>query len=214
MIRVTTLILGALGVPSAPPRLLAFRRPRSGQALATLAVLLSAPLGAGLGGSFCFGQNYLCDWSVVGIGGGDMAASNYRCGSTAGQTATEFITGPNYWALIGFWLPEGQVGVRDEAKWRGGQALVTHLYSPFPTPFSHTVTIRYSLATDKPATLEVFDRVGRQVRSWAVSRRPSAVSQLTWNGTDDRGRELANGVYFCRLVAGDYRSTEKLVLQR
>jgi hypothetical protein len=37
---------------------------------------------------------------------------------------------------------------------------------------------------------------------------------VTWNGTDDRGRELAHGVYFCRFTAGDYRATEKLVLQR
>jgi hypothetical protein len=43
--------------------------------------------------------------------------------------------------------------------------------------------------------------------------RPGRYS-LNWSGTDDRGRELARGVYFCRFSAGDYRSTEKLVLQR
>jgi hypothetical protein len=37
---------------------------------------------------------------------------------------------------------------------------------------------------------------------------------INWNGTDDRGRELARGVYFCRFKAGDYHATEKLVLQR
>jgi len=37
---------------------------------------------------------------------------------------------------------------------------------------------------------------------------------VTWNGRDDRGRSLAHGVYFVRLTAGDYRATEKLVLQK
>jgi flagellar hook assembly protein FlgD len=37
---------------------------------------------------------------------------------------------------------------------------------------------------------------------------------VTWNGADDHGRSLANGVYFVRLTAGDYRATEKVVLQK
>jgi hypothetical protein len=43
--------------------------------------------------------------------------------------------------------------------------------------------------------------------------RPGLYS-LNWSGNDDRGRELARGVYFCRFTAGDYRATEKLVLQK
>jgi flagellar hook assembly protein FlgD len=92
--------------------------------------------------------------------------------------------------------------------------LKTRLYRPFPNPFAGQVTIRYSLATDVRALLQVYDRLGCMVRSWAVSRQPSAVGAVTWNGNDDRGRELARGVYFCRFTAGDYRATEKVVLQR
>jgi len=158
------------------------------------------------------GAQYRCDWSVVGMGGGEMASSEYRCSATAGQTAAGFMTCPDYWTLIGFWLPQGQEGA--EGKWPGGPVVKTQLYSPYPVPFSRSVTIRYSLATDVPAKLEVFDRIGRQVRSWAVSRRPSAVSQVTWDGRDAHGRGLANGVYFLKFTAGDYRQTEKLVMQR
>ena len=165
-------------------------------------------------GSLCLGQAYRCDWSVVGIGGGEMNSGAYRCVATAGQTAAGFMTSPDYWALVGYWLPEGQVGVQESDKWSDGQVQVTHLYSPFPTPFARSVTIRYSLATDEPAALQVYDGVGRLVRSWAVSHEPSATSFVTWDGRDARGQGLANGVYFLRLQAGDYRQTEKLVLQR
>jgi len=37
---------------------------------------------------------------------------------------------------------------------------------------------------------------------------------VTWNGSDDHGRDVARGVYFCRFTAGDYRQTEKLLLAR
>ena len=157
-------------------------------------------------------QQYRCDWSVVSMGGGEMSSGAYKCVATAGQTAAGFMRSPDYWALVGFWLPEGRSGVQAEPP--GNGVLKTRLYSPFPTPFRTAVTIRYSLATDEPAMLSVYDRVGRQVRSWAVSRRPSAVSTLTWDGKDAHGRGLANGVYFLKLSAGDYRQTEKLVMQR
>jgi len=163
-------------------------------------------------GSIGLAQNYRCDWSVNGIGGGGMAGP-YMCGATVGQTAAGQVTGVNYWALIGFWQTEGATGVR-EAQRSNGPVVKTGLYSPFPTPFAGQVTIRYSLATEGRASLQVYDRLGCLVRFWAVGRHPSAVGSVTWNGTDDRGRSLANGVYFVRMVAGNYRATEKVVLQR
>ena len=166
-----------------------------------------------LGGSLLFGQNYRCDWSVNGIGGGDMSSAAYRCGSTAGQTAAGQLTGTAYWALIGFWQTDMQVGIREEARSEAG-SLVTRLYAPQPNPFRSRATIRYSLATAEPAALCLYDQTGRLVRSWAVSRGPSAVSSVVWDCRDTHGRTLANGVYFCRLVAGDTRQTEKLVMQK
>jgi hypothetical protein len=34
----------------------------------------------------------------------------------------------------------------------------------------------------------------------------------TWAGTDQKGRRLAAGIYFCALDAGDKRLTRKVVL--
>ena len=179
-----------------------------------LGVLGGSVVGLHAFGSLCFAQTYKCDWSVVGIGGGEMAGSAYKCGATAGQTAAGLITGSNYWALIGFWQPEEQTGVREQAYSPSGQPLTTRLYSPFPTPAVRSVTIRYSLAAEGRVTLRVHDLTGRVVRTLAHGvLRPGRYS-LNWSGTDDRGRELARGVYFCRLSAGDYRLTEKVVLQR
>jgi hypothetical protein len=177
----------------------------------TVGLILGA-LGV-LGGSFCFGQTYRCDWSVNGIGGGEMTGA-YKCGSTVGQTAAGFITGPVYWGLIGYWLPEGHVGIQEQSQRPSGQGLTTHLYSPLPTLFRAATTIRYSLAADGLVSLAVSDITGRVVRLLCKSSVKRGAYSVVWNGTDDRGRELARGVYFCRFSAGGYRQTEKLVLQR
>jgi len=163
-------------------------------------------------GSVGLAQNYRCDWSVNGIGGGGMIGA-YMCGATAGQTAAGAVTGSNYWALIGFWQTEGQTGVR-EAQWSSGQVLKTRLYQPQPNPARARVAIRYSLAAEGRVLLRVHDLTGRVVRTLADNvMRPGRYS-MSWSGTDDRGRELARGVYFCRFSAGEFRMTEKVVLQR
>jgi len=151
---------------------------------------------------------------VVGIGGGELAGSSYKCGATVGQTAAGQLTGSNYWALIGYWLPEGQVGVGEQAYSPKQGPLVTRLYLPQPNPFHSALTLRYSLAAEGQVLLRVHDLTGRAVRTFANGVvRPGRYS-ANWDGTDDRGRELARGVYFCHFTAGDYRATEKLVLQR
>jgi len=176
--------------------------------------LILGALGVFGGLSLSHAQNYKCDWSVVGIGGGDMAGTTYTCGATAGQTAAGPITGSSYWALIGFWQTEGQTGVREQAYSVSPGPLVTQLYVPQPNPARTRVAIRYSLAAEGRVSLRVHDPTGRVVRTLADGVvRPGRYS-LSWNGRDDRGRELARGIYFCRFTAGDYRATEKVVLQK
>jgi len=169
-------------------------------------------------GSLCLAQTCKCDWCVNGLGGGDMSNTSFRCGATAGQTAAGQLTGASYWAYVGFWQSfQDTVGIKEEAHWPAQGPLVTRLYRPVPNPFRTAVGLR--LTANGPAELAIYDQTGRIVRSWAVSCKLSAVSSVSWDGTDDRGRELAPGVYFCRLVVTGVGHdpapmTEKLVLQR
>jgi len=179
----------------------------------TVGMILGA-LGVFVGLSLSYAQNYKCDWSVNGVGGGEMSSSAYKCGATAGQTAAGFITGSNYWALVGYWLPEGQVGVREQAYSPNQGPLVTRLYVPQPNPARTHVSIRYTLDAQRQTMLQIHDLTGRVVRTLCASSMRRGAYSINWNGADDRGRVLANGIYFCRLAAGNYRATEKLVLQR
>jgi len=159
-----------------------------------------------------FAQTYRCDWSVVGVAGGEMASSEYRCNVTAGQSAAGFMASPDFWALIGYWLPDRQSGVQEASPGQG--ALKTRLYAPQPNPARSHVAIRYSLAADGPVTLAVHDIAGRVVRQLLASSVRRGAYRAAWNGTDNHGRSVADGVYFLKLAAGDYRQTHKLVMQK
>ncbi|MCK4680733.1 T9SS type A sorting domain-containing protein [bacterium] len=81
-----------------------------------------------------------------------------------------------------------------------------------PNPLSAPSTITYRLPETARVTLRVYDPSGRLVRSFDEGRRPAGTHVLDWDGRDADGRELANGMYFARLVAGDDTALHKFVV--
>ena len=93
--------------------------------------------------------------------------------------------------------------------------IVTRLYPPSPNPFVGGTVIRYDIGSvTGPVTLDIVDVSGRIVKSLAGVRLSIGRSELTWDGTDESGRRVASGVYFCRLRAGAVSETQSMVLIR
>lgn len=159
-------------------------------------------------------QNYRCDWSVNGIGGGEMGSAAYRCGSTAGQTAAGFLTGTEFLAVVGFWQAEYQVGIAEKQGPVLPKGLVTRLDAVAPNPFRDLTQVRYSLAAEGPVSIRVHDLAGRAVRTLVTGQQSAGRYRADWRGEDDAGRKLANGVYFCRFEAGDRLDVSKVLIAR
>jgi flagellar hook assembly protein FlgD len=60
----------------------------------------------------------------------------------------------------------------------------------------------------------VYDANGRRVRDLASGRHAAGPFTVAWDGRDADGRELASGIYFAKLRAGDFSATRKLVMLR
>ena len=93
----------------------------------------------------------------------------------------------------------------------------TELLANYPNPFNPETWIPYRLAEDAFVTLTLYDLSGRVVRTLDVGHRIAAVYEgrskaVYWDGRNGLGEQVANGVYFYHLSAGDYSATRKMVI--
>ena len=91
---------------------------------------------------------------------------------------------------------------------------VTALEQNYPNPFNGTTTIFYSLGERCEVDLRIYDPAGRIIRVLERRERSAGRYSVLWNGTDDAGRDVATGVYFCRIKAGKYNETRKMLYLR
>lgn len=88
------------------------------------------------------------------------------------------------------------------------------LHQNYPNPFNAGTEIRYQLPQDNHVTLKVFNTLGQRVRILVDGEQRAGESSVAWDGRDDRDREVSSGMYFCRLKAGDFSKTIKMMLVR
>jgi len=100
------------------------------------------------------------------------------------------------------------VGVNDENKKN------EHLYlmQNHPNPFNPTTTISFSLPERNKATLSVFNLEGKLVKTLVNGVLEAGQNQIAWDGTNSSGNQVASGVYFYSLKAGNSTLTKKMVL--
>lgn len=159
---------------------------------------------------------YRCDWYVLSGGGGFAEGTNFKAGTSAIQTAIGFTQSTNFKASLGFWaiVESLQVGIKEQRQNLQEQKLVTHLFPAKPNPFLSWTTIQYSLAQQLPVTLKVYDVTGREVKTFVQAKQKPGIYTINWNGKDQKGRHLAQGVYFIKFHTTDYTMTRKLLLMR
>jgi hypothetical protein len=88
----------------------------------------------------------------------------------------------------------------------------TELVGNYPNPFNPSTTVQFSLNTAEHVRLELFDALGRKIRTLVDSERPAGQHTISWNATDENGVAVANGVYFYRMTAGNYVQARKMLL--
>ena len=82
----------------------------------------------------------------------------------------------------------------------------------YPNPFNPETTIRYDVARTGIVRLSVYALTGQLVRILVDTEHPTGSYAVTWDGTDDTGRDVASGLYLCRMEAGQFSAVRKLVL--
>ena len=81
------------------------------------------------------------------------------------------------------------------------------LYQNYPNPFNPETIIRYELQAAAYVTLKIFDVTGKKITALVNREMNTGSYEVHWDAS-----AYSSGIYFCRLQAGDYVQTQKMVL--
>lgn len=80
-----------------------------------------------------------------------------------------------------------------------------------PNPFWNIAQIKYSIPQENHVNLIVYDISGRKIKTLVSGEKTSGSYTVRWNGRDEDGTLVKNGVYFIKLKTKHFSKTNKLI---
>ena len=95
----------------------------------------------------------------------------------------------------------------------------TALLPNYPNPFNPETWIPYQLAAPTDVTLHIYSAGGTLVRTLALGHRSAGMYHSRnraayWDGRNQHGEVVANGLYFYTLSTGDFTATRKMLIRK
>lgn len=97
------------------------------------------------------------------------------------------------------------VGVKENQS----EALPTafDIHQNYPNPFNPATVIKYQVSNTAHVSIKVFDIIGREIAVLVDNVREPGIYEITFDG-----KNLSSGVYFYKMIAGDFSSVKKMNL--
>jgi glucuronoarabinoxylan endo-1,4-beta-xylanase len=88
------------------------------------------------------------------------------------------------------------------------------LAQAYPNPFSSSAAIPYQVKNESDVQITIYDILGRAVKTFNIGQQSVGLHRVLWDGRNDLGEKVANGVYFTRLHAGGESRVRKLIFNQ
>jgi len=86
------------------------------------------------------------------------------------------------------------------------------LLQNYPNPFNPTTNIKYQIAKNSFVTLKVYDILGKEITTLVNEKLQPGEYEVQFPNVQVANVQLPSGVYFYKLVAGDFSETRKMIL--
>ena len=86
------------------------------------------------------------------------------------------------------------------------------LQQNYPNPFNPTTQIRYGLKENTYVSINIYNLMGKHIRSYINTVQDAGYKTILWNATDASGQPVPAGMYVYTITAGDFRQTRKMIL--
>jgi predicted CXXCH cytochrome family protein len=84
----------------------------------------------------------------------------------------------------------------------------------YPNPFNPSTKFAFSIPSQMNVIIKIYDIGGREVRTLVNERLSPGKYDADWNSVDNSGSSVSSGVYFYRIIAGNFAETKKMILIR
>jgi hypothetical protein len=118
-------------------------------------------------------------------------------------------------AYVPYWAGERIVlDVSDVTVINNGQLPTEFaLEQNYPNPFNPSTIVRFDVPKKSHVKLEVFNVLGQKVTTLVNEEKAPNSYEVPWDGLSEGGNQVASGIYFYRLTAGDnVVMTKKMML--
>ncbi len=86
------------------------------------------------------------------------------------------------------------------------------LLGNYPNPFNSQTTISYQLPTEADVILKIYNLLGQKIRTLVNENQPTDYHSVIWDGKDENGKPVSSGIYFYKLIIGEFGETKKMIL--
>lgn len=137
-----------------------------------------------------------------------LSTSSFRLSSSFGEPLTGVTGGENTRLYNGFWNP-GTIGWATEPVLELPEDFALH--QNYPNPFNAGTTIEYDLPVPSDVRIYIYNILGQQVKILVDEQQDAGYKTKQWFGKNENGYRVSTGVYFYRIVAGDFQKTKKMM---
>ncbi len=86
------------------------------------------------------------------------------------------------------------------------------LFQNSPNPFAQSTIIGYQLAKRDKVEIKIYNITGRIVKTLVNKMESSGYHRVTWDGKDDEGKSVPDGLYLYQLKTPESSVTKRLIL--
>lgn len=150
------------------------------------------------------------NFSIINISSNYNGASCIKTFDADNDGDTDIITASNNTnnRIISWWendLITTEIYASDDLE--SSTPYAYFLRSNYPNPFNSSTTIEYGMPEAGPVVIEIYDLLGRKVKTLVDEEQAAGTYQVVWDA-----RDRSSGVYFYRITSGEFTETRRMVL--
>jgi len=83
----------------------------------------------------------------------------------------------------------------------------------YPNPFNPETTIYFETTNlHQNSLIEIYNLKGQKIKKLEIRNLELGINNVVWNGTDDNNQPVSSGIYFYKLISGNFKQTNKMLL--